>query len=91
MSKLRRYVHILPAVDWYFVHDGIGSNAEPVAWDLAAWGLTDTGELIGLVDSPGADNALTGTHCLVAVPPIRGRYLHRIQRARLDASHPDVH
>ncbi|MCC7633972.1 hypothetical protein [Stenotrophomonas rhizophila] len=74
-------MHILPAIDWYFVHDGAGDNAEPVAWDLVAWGLTDAGELIGLVDNRGCDSTLAGTQCLVAVPPVRGRYLHRSQRA----------
>lgn len=91
MSKLRRYVHILPAIDWCFVHEGTGNTAEPVVWDLAAWGLTETGELIGLIDSLGTDSSLNGTLCLVAVPPVRGRYLHRIQRARIEALRNSAH
>lgn len=59
-------IQIIPAVDWYFKHDA-------TVWNLAAFGLTDDGDTIGLI---GAGN--DGT--LKTVPTAtRGVYLHRRQ------------
>lgn len=61
-----RITQIMPAVDWYFKHDA-------TIWNIAAFGLTDGGETIGLV---GAGN--DGT--LKTVPTLtKGVYLHRRQ------------
>lgn len=61
-----RIIQIMPAVDWYFKHDA-------TVWNVAAFGLTDEGEPMGLV---GAGN--DGT--LKPVPTrTDGVYLHRRQ------------
>lgn len=61
-----RIIQIAPAVDWYFKHDD-------TVWSVAAFGLTDKGETIGLI---GAGN--DGT--LKTVPTAtNGAYLHRRQ------------
>jgi hypothetical protein len=54
-----KILQIMPAIDWYFKHD-------LTVWNIAAFGLTDEGETIGLV---GAGN--DGT-----LKPV---YLHRRQ------------
>lgn len=60
------YTQIMPSVDWFFKHDS-------TVWNVAAFALTDSGEVIGLV---GAGN--DGT--LKAVPVrTKGAYLHRRQ------------
>lgn len=66
---------IIPAVDWYFVHEG---HKEPVVWPLAAWGvLAETGETVGLIGAFGRDQGQKGkTPCLDVVPAVPGRYLH---------------
>lgn len=61
-----RIIQIMPAEDWYFKHDA-------TVWNVAAFGLTDEGETIGLI---GAGN--DGT--LKPVPArTNGVYLHRRQ------------
>jgi len=37
-----RIIQIMPAVDWYFKHDA-------TVWNVAAFGLTDEGQTIGMV------------------------------------------
>lgn len=61
-----KIVQIMPAEDWYFKHDS-------TVWNVAAFGLTDEGETIGLIGA-GKDGTLKTV-------PIRtnGSYLHRRQ------------
>lgn len=71
---------IIPATDWYFVHEG---HESPVVWPLAAWALNEGGEAIGLVGAFGREQGLQGkTPSLSAVPHVPGRYLHRTQLAK---------
>ena len=72
------YKSITPATDWYFVHDGVNENEPPTVWNLAAWGLSDDGQVIGLVGAFGRQQAEERkTPHLVSVPPVPGAYLHR--------------
>jgi len=72
------YKTIIPATDWFFVHPG--HNDEPVVWPLAAWGLRDSGETVGLIGAFGREQGNKGeTPSLSIVPPVAGRYLHRSQ------------
>ncbi len=65
---------IIPATDWFFVHPN-GSD-KPVVWPLAAWGLTDDGNTVGLVGA--SEETASGTATLSPVPPnVGGRYFHR--------------
>lgn len=69
------YKTIIPATDWYFVHEG--HNNEPVVWRLAAWGLKETGETVGLIGAHGREQANNAeTPSLSAVVKAPGRYLH---------------
>lgn len=61
-----KIVQIMPAVDWYFKHDA-------TVWNIAAFGLTDDNQTIGLVGA-GHDGTLK------PVPTrTNGVYLHRRQ------------
>ncbi|MGP8473899.1 hypothetical protein [Burkholderia sp. PR2] len=89
------YKTIIPATDWFFVHEG---HQEPVVWPLAAWGLKETGETVGLIGAFGREQGRNNeTPSLSAVAAVPGRYLHRTQltqqelelaakRARLDSA-----
>ncbi|WP_175857328.1 methionyl-tRNA formyltransferase [Burkholderia anthina] len=71
------YKTIIPATDWFFVHQG---HNEPVVWPLAAWALKDNGETIGLIGAFGREQADKGqTPFLSPVVSSPGRYLHRSQ------------
>ncbi|MFP3644774.1 hypothetical protein [Paraburkholderia sp. SIMBA_054] len=49
-------------------------------WNLAAWGLKEGGEVIGLVGAFGPDHAAEGkAPHLVSVPKVPAAYLHRRQ------------
>lgn len=68
---------IIPATDWFFVHAG---HEEPVVWPLAAWGLKESGDTIGLIGAFGREQGNKGeTPSLSAVAAVPGRYLHRSQ------------
>ncbi|MGG2041277.1 hypothetical protein [Burkholderia gladioli] len=69
------YKTIIPATDWFFVHEG--HDQKPNVCPLAAWGLTDEGATIGLLAT--SERTSGGNLTLTAVPPIEGRYLHRDQ------------
>jgi len=63
-----RIIQIIAAVDWYFKHDA-------TVWNVAAFGLTDEGETIGL-------NGVGNDGKLKTVPTrTNGAYLHRRQLA----------
>jgi hypothetical protein len=71
------YKTIIPANDWFFVHTG---HKEPVVWPLAAWGLKDSGETVGLIGAFGREQAENNqTPSLSPVVSAPGRYLHRSQ------------
>lgn len=66
-----RILQIMPAVDWYFKHD-------TTVWNVAAFGLADEGETVGLA---GASNVGT----LKTVPTrTNGVYRHRCQLAEVE-------
>ncbi|MBR8028540.1 hypothetical protein KDX27_31365 [Burkholderia cenocepacia] len=74
------YKTIIPATDWYFSHPRANEQEPPVVWNLAAWGLKEDGEVIGLVGAFGPQQAGEGkTPHLVSIPPVAGAYLHRSQ------------
>lgn len=70
------YTQIMPAVDWYFKHDS-------TVWNVAAFALTDKGEVIGLVGA-GNDGTLKPV-------PVRtqGVYLHRRQLTEEEVAQAD--
>lgn len=71
------YKQIISATDWYFRHDAPpGGGSLPVVYQIAAWALTDDGNVIGLVTVRDPE---TGRPKLVSPPPIPGDYLHREQ------------
>lgn len=71
------YKSIIPATDWYFVDKP--KSGEQVVWRIAAWALTNSGEVIGLLGGTGATADADGIPRLVAVPPVNGLYLHKEQ------------
>jgi hypothetical protein len=74
------YKSIIPATDWFFTHKNVNEQDPPVVWCLAAWGLKEDGEAIGLVGAFGLQQAAERkTPHLVSVPPVAGTYLHRSQ------------
>ena len=71
------YKTIMPATDWFFVHEG---HSQPVVWHLAAWALTENGQTIGLI-AAGSDEQVNRGEVphLEPVPKVKGRYMHREQ------------
>ena len=79
------YKMITPATDWVFVHKRVKEQEPPVVWNLAASGLKEDGEVIGLVGAFGPQQAAEGsTPHLVSVPPVAGAYLHRSQLTEVE-------
>lgn len=79
------YTSIASATDWYFIHKD--THDKPVVYQVAAWGLTKEGKVIGLVSAfPSREGE--GAPQLNSVPPVPGRYLHRDQltQEEFDAS-----
>jgi hypothetical protein len=80
---------IIPAVDWFFSHDGVDPADPPVVHRLAAWGMTEDGDVIGLISAfskePGSN--LPRAARLNAVPPVPGWYKHAsdLTQAELEA------
>ena len=77
MSDLSPYKQIIPATDWYFMHDNVpGEHGESTVYQLAAWALKENGDIVGLVTVRDID---TGHPKLVTPPPVPGDYLHKEQ------------
>lgn len=70
------YKSITSSTGWYFRHDG--EKGKPIVWQLAAWAMTESGEVIGLVAPGDAKNA-DGFPTLACIPRVIGCYLHRDQ------------
>jgi hypothetical protein len=72
-----KYISMIPATDWFFVHKNSGVGPQYFVNHLAAWALTDEGESVGLL--PASDPALKGQTSakLVEPPPIEGEYIHK--------------
>ncbi|WP_038213502.1 hypothetical protein [Xenophilus azovorans] len=65
-----KYVQIMPADDWYFVHDR--SDGSPVLYKLIGWALDEQGKVEGIVAVKGQDGAAVN-----AIPRVQGsRYCH---------------
>ncbi len=79
------YKSIIPASDWYFAHKQVRDTDPPIVWNLAAWGMKEDGEIIGLVGAFGAEQSKAGKipH-LVSVPPVPGAYLHLSQLTEIE-------
>lgn len=76
---------IMPADGWYFVIANSANKFEPVVWNLAAWGLTMNGEVIGLVGALGSQQGeKRASPRLVGVPPVPGEYLHKSQLTEIE-------
>lgn len=70
---------IISAADWVFVVFPVQPFNELIVWRLAAWALTDEGDVAGLISVPGGgpEDKLMGANCrLVTPPPLRGVYKH---------------
>ncbi|HEX5339034.1 MAG TPA: hypothetical protein VFW53_11410 [Gallionella sp.] len=70
------YKSITSATGWYFRDDG--AKGSPIVWQLAAWAMTEAGDVVGLVAPAGAKNT-DGSPKLARIPDGGGRYLHRDQ------------
>lgn len=84
---------IIPAEAWFYVSDPLPSNKEPAVWRLAAWGLTESNRVIGLVPE---ENRGARPPSLVAVPPVPGAYRHGedltpAQRERIACTPSPIH
>ncbi|EAR1644331.1 methionyl-tRNA formyltransferase [Salmonella enterica] len=67
----------MPSTDWYFRHDNVeGCSTKSTVYQLAAWALTNEGDIVGLVTVRDIE---TGRPKLVTPPPVAGDYLHREQ------------
>jgi len=68
---------IIPATDWFYVHQAISTLADspPVVYHVAAFGLDEDGQVVGLIPvTPGQKQPPR----LVTPPPgVDGRYAHR--------------
>jgi hypothetical protein len=63
---------ISPCAGWYWAAKG--SRGEDIVFNVAAWALTEAGEVIGMIpvtDGVTKDNVAR----LVAPPPIKGTYI----------------
>lgn len=68
---MAKYLQITPATDWFFVFNR--GTASVTVFHVAAWALTDAGNVIGLIGSVKGER-------LVEPPGVRdGIYLHRDQ------------
>lgn len=78
------YTQIIPASEWFFVHNSVREADPPTVWQLAAWGLKENGQVEGLIGAFGgeADNGVTAK--LHSVPPVPGQYLHREQLSEVE-------
>lgn len=69
-------VQIIPANDWFFIHDSVDSK-RPVVHIIAAWALKEDGATVGLIGGvqtgPGTVSPVSR---LVGVPPVLGTYKH---------------
>ncbi|KAA0073152.1 hypothetical protein CIW54_27945 (plasmid) [Paraburkholderia sp. T12-10] len=63
---------IAPCTGWYYTAKG--ARDEDIVFDVAAWAITDAGEVVGMIS---ASDAATddGVARLVAPPPIKGMYV----------------
>lgn len=72
--KLKMYKSIAAATDWYFAQKPERPTYDRIVWNLAAWGLKQNGEIVGLVSVTEG-----GKPKLVAIPDLEGMYLHKSQ------------
>jgi hypothetical protein len=70
------YKTIIPSTDWFFVQKELPSG--PNVMRVAAWALTEEGEVIGLL-GPIAPWQKDPHARLVPPPPVEGTYLHLSQ------------
>ncbi|WP_301255418.1 hypothetical protein [Eleftheria terrae] len=68
-----RFSSLSPCSDWFYAAKG--TRDECIVFRIAAWALTEEGEAVGLVSASSATTS-ANVSCLVAPPPIGGRYLH---------------
>ncbi|WP_131183911.1 hypothetical protein [Stutzerimonas kirkiae] len=66
MSKI---LQITPCSGWYYVSE---NNVEPLSFAVAAWGVIENGDVVGLIPVTDPDRKYPR---LVPVPPLGGRYL----------------
>ena len=66
------YTSIAACNNWFYTAKGV--HDEEIVFAVAAWALTDSGEIIGLIGQTGA---VTKEHVarLTSPPPIKGSYL----------------
>ena len=74
------YTSIAACDNWFYTAKG--AHDEEIVFAVAAWALTDSGEIIGLIGQTGA---VTKEHVarLTSPPPIKGSY---VSGERLTAS-----
>ena len=78
-SKLPRYVSLVPANDWYFVHEGTTPDRRRVLHRVAVWAQREDGSVIGLISVEKMQDGPHQVPRLVEPPPIEGGYLHEDQ------------
>lgn len=70
-----KFTSIIPAPDWYFVHERVNpgpNNERYVLHRLAAWGTNEEGKVVGLI--PVRDD--NGMAKLLPPPNTKGEYIH---------------
>lgn len=73
------YKSVVAALDWVFVVLPVPPGNELIVWRIAAWALSEQGDVVGLVSVRGGgqgDEVMGKTCRLVAPPPLRGIYKH---------------
>lgn len=70
----KTYIQIIPSIDWYFRHK---DDEGTIVYPLAAWALTNDGEMVGLV---AVRDPNTG-YPILKRPQIVGDFLNKEQIA----------
>ena len=68
-----KYSSVSSCSDWFYV--GRGVQKEAIVFPVAAWGITEDGDVIGLISVPATD--LQSPPHLLTPPPIGGCYKPR--------------
>jgi|LNAP01.1.fsa_nt_gb hypothetical protein len=72
----RNFISIVPAQDWFFVHESHEPN-KPTAHRVAVWALDSSGETTGLIGGvPTGPGTLCESNRLVGAPTVKGTYKH---------------
>lgn len=79
LPEAGNYTSIIPATDWFYVHKQLTTQADapPVVYHVAAFALTNGGEVVGLI--PVAEGRKNPPRLVRPPAGVDGFYLHRDQ------------